>query len=58
MSRPKKLKIEDVTLELVESSIFGCRNCLYQGCECRNRTRFVPEIYDNKPTCKNYCYFD
>ena len=54
----KKLNVEDVTFDMVKNSIFGCCNCLYQGCECINRQRFVPDVYDNKPTCKAYCYFD
>ncbi len=58
MSRPKKLKITEVTFEMVKSSIFGCKNCIHTNCECLNGESFIPEIYDNKPTCKDYCYYD
>lgn len=57
---PKKkvLTLEEVTLDTVKVSTFGCRNCLYAGAECVNYSRFVPKIWDNKPTCVSYWYYD
>lgn len=42
----------------VKSSKFGCRNCLYAGCECERGSWYVPSDVDGVPSCKRYCYFD
>jgi len=54
------LKLEDVTLEAVKNSKFGCRNCLYQSCECSPiGVNFVPQIaLDKYASCANYAYYD
>lgn len=46
--------------EDVRLSEFGCRNCLYQGCECRNGSRYTPSDRrpDGHPTCEAYAYYD
>lgn len=55
----KKLQIEEVTLEIVKSSVYGCRNCLWNSCECSQASKFAPAIaFDGKPTCKAYAYYD
>lgn len=54
----KKLKLEDVTIEVVKHSQFGCRNCLWNCVECVKGSKFVADIYDNRPTCKAYSYYD
>jgi hypothetical protein len=42
----------------VKSSEFGCRNCLYYGCECTGGSRYVPAYVDGVPSCRSYVYFD
>ena len=54
----KKIKLSDVTLAMVKNSQFGCRNCLWNCVECEKGSKFQPDIYNNKPTCKGYSYFD
>lgn len=45
--------------EAVCSSEFGCRNCLYQSCECRNGSRYEPTPpVQGHPTCRCYAYCD
>lgn len=54
------MKKEDVTLEMVKDSDFGCQNCLWVGIECKHAERFIPKItYDGKnATCEAYVYYD
>lgn len=56
----KKIRIEDVTLEMVKISEFGCKHCLYNGCECLNNERFKAAVtFDGTDaTCDAYCYYD
>lgn len=58
----KNLTAEDITLTAVTNSEFGCKNCLYLGCECVCGSKFVPQItvIDKKtiPSCRCYAYFD
>ena len=56
-SKPR-IKIEEVTIETVKPSIFGCRNCLWASCECSKGSKFNPTIVDNLPSCTAYTYFD
>lgn len=57
--KKEKLKIEDVTLETVKSSEFGCRNCLWVGIECKDYRKFDPIIIDDHiPSCDGYTYYD
>jgi hypothetical protein len=44
----------------VRGSEFGCRNCLFSGCECQGGIRYVPaRSYDGKhPSCSGYAYYD
>lgn len=45
--------------ENVEASEFGCRNCLYNSCECNRGSRYSPaSAHDGKPSCKAYAYCD
>ena len=51
------------TIEEVRISKFGCMNCLYAGCECKNYSNFKPDWYEGSskklyPTCKGYTYYD
>ncbi len=59
MGEQKKIKVENVTLQDVKNSDYGCNNCLYYAIECNNASKFKPAIsHDNKPTCKGYAYCD
>lgn len=42
----------------VKSSKFGCRNCLYSGCECTGGSKYAPAEVDGIPSCKCYVYCD
>jgi hypothetical protein len=48
--------------EAVRLSEFGCRNCLYQSCECKSGSRYSPAetagIYPRHPSCAAYAYYD
>lgn len=67
-SRVKKenspaMKLEDVTLDLVKSSRFGCTYCLLAGAECKMYEKFVPAMTSGsfgpqKASCNNYIYYD
>jgi len=50
----------DVTLEMCKKSAFGCRNCLWNICECTLGSNFVPEVaFGGKyATCKSYAYYN
>ena len=54
------LKVEDVTLDMVKVSDFGCPNCLHSCIECRNYDKFKPSVTRDgyEPTCKAYSYYD
>uniref|UniRef100_A0A6M3LKL1 Uncharacterized protein n=1 Tax=viral metagenome TaxID=1070528 RepID=A0A6M3LKL1_9ZZZZ len=53
------MKKEDVTLEMVEMSEFGCKHCLFSGCECNDHSRFEPSLaYDGQASCRAYVYCD
>jgi hypothetical protein len=57
--KTKQLKVEDVTKELIRYEDFGCRNCLFQSCECVNQEKFAPALtHGGYPTCKTYVYYD
>lgn len=58
--RPRKveLKKEDVTLEMVKNSSFGCRLCLWAGVECVNYEKFAPNVSLGVATCTSYAYCD
>ncbi len=58
--KKKSLTLAAVTLEAVKNSRFGCRNCLYQSCECSPvGVNFVPRIaLDKYASCANYAYYD
>lgn len=58
MKTKKALLIKDVTLTVVETSTFGCINCLWNSAECIAGSKFVPALYMGKPTCKGYNYYD
>jgi hypothetical protein len=50
---------EEVTIEAVKISEFGCKHCLWNGCECKDSIRFVPDVTsDGEATCKAYAYYD
>jgi len=41
------------------ASAFGCRNCLYYGCECKSGSRYAEHTaYDGSPSCNGYAYYD
>ena len=43
----------------VRVSQYGCRNCLWSGCECVSGSRYQPSIQeDGAPGCMSYTYFD
>jgi len=42
----------------VKSSKFGCRNCLYSGCECTGGSWYIQADVDGVPSCKRYVYFN
>jgi len=48
--------------EAVEHSEFGCRNCLYYGCECKRGSRYSPAttvgVYPEHLSCGAYAYYD
>lgn len=45
--------------EAVRLSEFGCRNCLYQGCECKSGSRYGEALsHDGQPSCRAYAYYD
>ncbi len=47
------------TLEAVKRSEFGCRNCLWNSCECTQGSKFQPaRTVEAMPTCKAYTYYD
>lgn len=57
----KKLRVEDITFDMVRYSIMGCNNCLYQSCECTPVGKnFIPHVsaYGKHASCKNYAYYD
>uniref|UniRef100_UPI0040253670 hypothetical protein n=1 Tax=Candidatus Wunengus sp. YC61 TaxID=3367698 RepID=UPI0040253670 len=54
----EKIKLSDVTFDTVKSAVYGCINCLWQCVECTNGSRFQPDIFQGKPTCKRYAYYD
>ncbi|KKM99291.1 hypothetical protein LCGC14_1149270 [marine sediment metagenome] len=48
-------RVEKVPRE-VKLSEFGCRNCLWNCCECRDGSMYKPEGTPVK--CKAYTYYD
>lgn len=47
------------TLDAVKRAEFGCRNCLWNSCECTNASKFQPaRTVEAMPTCKGYTYYD
>ena len=43
----------------VRSSEFGCRNCLWYCIECSGGSNYQPaEMYEGRPSCGNYTYYD
>lgn len=58
MKAPETLSLENVTLEKIKYSTFGCANCLWHCIECKDYEKFSPKIYDNMPTCTGYVYYD
>jgi len=54
-----KTKKKDVTLELVKIAEFGCKHCLWNGCECMDYKKFEAHVtHDGFATCKAYTYYD
>ena len=50
---------QDVTMEVVRIGEFGCKHCLWNGCECRDASRYLPAVTaDGQPTCEAYAYYD
>lgn len=41
--------------EAVKSNQFGCRNCLWQSCECKDGSMYEPK---SENSCNNYVYYD
>jgi len=41
----------------VRGSQFGCRNCLWSGCECTSGSLYQPKN-DTDSECKVYTYYD
>jgi hypothetical protein len=57
--RKSKLTEDQVTLEMVKVSDFGCPNCLYYGIECRNYDKFAPRLaFTGVASCRAYAYCD
>ena len=54
----KRQKTEKPTSEQVKKSEFGCRNCLYNGCECVNMQKFNPQWNEKDASCGGYAYYD
>lgn len=48
----------EVTLGDIRFSTFGCINCLWNHCECKNGSRFIPNVYQGHPSCKSYAFYD
>ena len=43
----------------VKSSEYGCRNCLWCSCECKNGSKYSPRLIDDKiPSCSAYVFYD
>lgn len=42
----------------VKGSKFGCANCLWASCECKNGSKYVPSTYKGEKTCGAYTYCD
>ncbi|MBF0554279.1 MAG: hypothetical protein HQK96_06910 [Nitrospirae bacterium] len=54
-----KARVTESTLENIKSSIYGCMNCLWAGCECKNQSKFQAEkTVQGKATCKGFTYYD
>lgn len=57
--RKAKLNLDQVTIERVRVSDFGCSNCLWYGVECIDSAKYAPALaYDGQATCKAYTYCD
>ena len=48
---------EDVPQE-VKQNEFGCRNCLWNCCECRSGSMYKPERNLASMGCQAYTYYD
>lgn len=42
----------------VKGSEFGCRNCLWAGCECKNGMKYKAVTDGSKRACESYTYYD
>lgn len=43
----------------VQNSSFGCMNCMYASCECKNGVNYKPRTTSSgKPSCAGYVYYD
>ena len=43
----------------VLASEYGCKNCLWAGCECKAGSKYEPHTaHDGTPSCKGYSYHD
>lgn len=61
--------VENNVPKEVRGSRFGCRNCLWHSCECRQGSMYKEEIEVVRPdkrskktveqkSCSNYTYYD
>lgn len=49
--------IVHVVPEACQFHTFGCVNCLWQSCECKGGSMYVPTS-DPETPCKSYVYYD
>lgn len=56
----KRLTVDQVTLEMVKHSDYGCMNCLQDCISCKNAEKFSPAVtrLDGEPTCGAYVFYD
>jgi len=45
----------ETEINFIKNSQFGCRNCLWNGCECKSMSMLKTENYGE---CSNYTYYD
>jgi len=42
----------------VRTSTFGCINCLWASCECKQGSNYKEELEKGKKYCASYTYYD
>jgi len=64
MKKENETGIINIVPEDVKNSEFGCRNCLWNSCECKSGSKYKPEpeytdtTGKKHTTCTAYTYYD